>query len=441
MKFRCGRLLYLLLAASILVSRMPAQDTASFGPQVHGPSAAESSSAAPEPSNLGYPADSFSPDAVLVIPGIDNLSDLSGTGVVFGAGVSEGYGWTDKGQNLETTGSISGTVSVAQPFVGVFHSGRRESLLLEYSPTIDLFSSHEWNGNILQRGGLRGYFDLSRRWRFSFSSYSTYGLEYLRELDGIEIGAYPGWLTFLEPSKTVLVASVSTGLTFRRKPLQELSLIVNSSYSAIKNGPNYDAISARAQVSNFFGRDAKWYLYAQTNHHSNEPGCNRAGVGAGFDKYVTSSTRLALEAGPEYGEGTCTARWTGSFNGTIAQRVTPRTELYFSASRHLIEPYLLQSRWTDVFSGRLRQKTTRNTRVDFGAGYTQSSDIPEDMGAQAHYTGLLLFSEFHWLLSDSLTFVGSYRYAKRDLPSGVDNHYSWVVASLVWHPGSRSGHH
>jgi hypothetical protein len=312
-------------------------------------------------------------------------------------------------------------------------------VLLEYSPTIDLYSSHQWNGNVLQRGGIRGFYDLSRQWRLNFSSYTTYGLEYLRELNGVEIGAYPGWLTFLQPTSTVLVASGDGGLTWRRKPLQEFSLIVSSSYSSVNNGPNYDAVLARVQMTNFSGHDSKWYLYGQANHHSNEPGCNRVGAGGGFERKVTASTRIALEAGPQYGEGACVARWTVGFDGTVSQRLTPRTVLYVGASRHLIEPYLLQSRWTDIYSGRLRQKTSQNTRVDIGAGYTRSSELPGRTGS--HYSGLLLFSEFRWFLSDNLSFIGSYRYAKRDVPSTFDTRYSWVVGSLVWHSGSRDKHH
>jgi hypothetical protein len=439
MKFNCGGWRYLLLALSFLVSRLPAQDSASFSPSIQGPFLGQSMDDQSAPTAAGYPVDSqFGPDLVSVIPGIVKLASRSSSGVVFGGAVSQGYGWTNRDLATDTTGSITGTVSVAQPFVGVYQSGRREGVLLEYSPTIDLFSRHQWNGNVLQRGGIRGYDDLSRRLRWSFASYTTYGLEYLRQLDSIEIGAYPGWITFLQPSNTVLVASAATGMTWRRKELQEFSFIVSGSYSSVNNGPSYNAVSARVQMTNLFGHESKWYLYGQTDRHSNQPGCNRVGSGGGFDLHVSASTRLALEAGPEYGDGACAVRWGASFDGSVTQRLTSRTVLSVSASRHLIEPYLLQSRWTDVYSGRLQQKTSQNTRVDFGAGYARSSDFPGQAGS--HYSSLLLFSELHWLLSDSLTFVGSYRYAKRDLHPAIDTRYSWVVASLVWHPASRGKH-
>jgi hypothetical protein len=127
----------------------------------------------------------------------------------------------------------------------------------------------------------------------------------------------------------------------------------------------------------------------------------------------------------------------------LIQRITPRTRLYLTAARDLIEPYLLQSRWTDIFSARLERKISQTTSFAAGAAYARSSDLP---GTQvSRYRGFQALSEFTWRMSESVKLVASYRYFKRDFNFAQDftqpsfeARNSWVFLSLVWHPSSRS---
>ena len=60
----------------------------------------------------------------------------------------------------------------------------------------------------------------------------------------------------------------------------------------------------------------------------------------------------------------------------------------------------------------------------------------------SRYRSFLLFSEFHWRWSDSLSLVSSYRYFKRDFNNlGLEGRDSWVFASIVWHPVVRGTRH
>ncbi len=432
-----SRVFHLLLTMGALLSQMPAQvgglAEPAWGQSVS--SSPQANASGDSPNGDAPPADemSGSGEMVFVIPGVINLEELSGSGVLFGGGISEGYGWEHGSQS----GDPQGSISVVQPYVGLFESGHRHKILLDYSPTLDLFNQNRWDGSVLHRVAIGGYAMLSERWSWMFSSYGTDGLEYLRELDGLAIGAYPGWMTFSVPTDTVLLASATTGLRFRRTLRQEFSLTVNDTYSSIQHGPHYDAGTSRLQMTNYLSQNSNWHIYAQANRYSSQPGCTRVGTGAGFVWRANASTTLSLEGGPEYGSGPCFNHLTANFGGSLGQRFTPWTMLYLSAARDLVEPYLLQSRWTDIYSAKLWFKTSQNTNAAIGAAYALSSDLPGEVVSR--YRGMLLFSEFHWRLSDSLSLVGSYRYFKRDIGSfGFEDRHSWIFGSIVWHPVSRA---
>lgn len=366
------------------------------------------------------------------IPGVVDLPELSGTGIIFGAGISEGYGHV----STNAPGDLSGSISVVQPYVGFYKAGHRHKVLLDYSPTIDLFNQSSWDGSVLQRAAIQGFDDLSEKWRWIFSAYSTYGTEYLRELSAAGMGDYPGWLTFSLPTDTRLVATASTGLQYRRRPLQQLSVNFGNTYGYIRHGAHYETGTARAQITNFFGHQSNWYLYGQSHNYSNQPGCTLVGGGAGLEWNISANTSFFLEGGPEHGNASCLVHLTGNYGGYFAQRFSRRTIVYISASRDLVDPYLFRGKWTDLFSTKLQQQTSRNTTLAAGAGYVLSS-VPGVTVSK--YRGFIGFSEFRWRLSDSLSLVGSYRYFKREIgdPSRSDRH-SWVFLSLVWHPLSRS---
>ena len=427
-------------------SQLPAQVGSFAGAKGERAQASSSASAADSNvagSNTGQdPSNGPPPAGVLVstggmsfvVPGVVNLEELSGTGILFGAGVSEGYGQVHT-EGIEAY--PSGSISLLEPFVGLFQTGYRHKLMLEYSPTIDLVNQDKWDGSVLQRVGIGGSTNLSEHLRWLFSGYTTYGSEYLRELGGVAIGSYPGWLTFSQPTDTRLIASAATGFSWQQSVRREFSFLVSDTYSSLRNGPDYDAGTARIQMNNYLARNSNWYVYAQANRYSNQPGCVRSGGGAGFLWRATSSTQLALEAGPEFGNSPCVNHVTSNFAGSLVQHFSPRTIFFASASRDLIEPYLLQSRWTDLYSAKLWQKTTHSTDLAAGSGYVRSGDVPGE--SVPVYRGFLLFSEFNWRLTDTLSLTGSYRYYKRDLanPTLIDRH-SWVFCSLVWHPLSRN---
>lgn len=371
---------------------------------------------------------------VFIIPGVINLEDLSGSGILFGAGLSQGYGSV----HSSLQGDPKGAVTVASPYVGLYQSGHVHKVLLEYSPTVDLFNQNRYDGSVLQRGGLRGFDNISERWGWVFSTYATYGQEYLRELSGLATGEYPGWLTFSFPTDTLLLTSASTGLVFRRTLRQDLSFMVGDTYSAIKHGPHFDASTARVQLTSYFGHDSKWYIFTDALHSSNQSGCNRVGTGTGFVLNLNAYSTLSMEGAPEFGTGNCLDRVTVSYNGSLAEHLSPWTVFYLSATRDMVEPYRLQSRWMDIFSAKIRQKTSQNTDISLGSGYARSSDFPGTKTAE--YRGFLLFSEFQWRLSDSLDFVTSYRYFKRDLADGFNDKHHWVFCSIVWHPIRRGRH-
>jgi len=433
------RFLHLLLMVAALGHQLPAQVGNVSSSDARGTGGGserqpEASSGDPGSGEGAPPAADLvaTQSMVFIIPGVINFGGLSGAGVLFGAGASEGYGWVHNG----TPSDAQGHISVVQPYVGLFQAGHRHRFLFEYSPTVDLFNKDHWDGSVLQRGGIRASDRLSERWGWNFSSYTTYGQEYLRQLGGLATGEFPGWLTFSVPTDKLFVAAVSTGLTLRSKPLQEFSFTVGDTYSSVRHGPHFDDGSARVQMTNYFGRESKWYTYAQANRYTNQPGCTRIGAGGGFVWNASVGTTISAEAGPEYGSGTCVDRWTSTFGASLSQHLTPTTVLYLSATRDLVEPYLLQSRWTDIYSAKLWQKTSQNTYVAAGAAYARSSVLPGE--TMSRYRGLLYFSEFHWRMSNSLTLVGSYRYFKRDLsdPSFEDRN-SWVFLSIVWHPFTR----
>jgi hypothetical protein len=429
-----------LLMAVAVATPLRAQVENPFGPgsQLYAATSnakEENGSSDPQTGVGAPPADesiSSGSGMVFVIPGVVTLEELSGTGIIFGAGLSEGYGKV----HSATAGNPSGSISVAQPYVGFYQAGRRHKMLLEYSPTADLVNQEHWDGSILQRGGVRVFDVLSERWRWFFSAYSTYGTEFLRELGGISMGNYPGYLTFSAPTDTRLVATGMTGLAWRRTPRQQFSVSFGDTYSYTRLGPHYEAGSARLQMTNYYARNSNWYLYTQAHRYSDQPGCTRIGAGLGVDLNFGSHTSLALEAGPQYGSGPCIVRWSSVFAGYFAKQFTARTTFYVSAARDLIEPYLLQSRWTDIVSARLEHPLNGSITVAAGAGYLRSSDLP---GASlGHYRSWLASSEFRWKLSNSLSFVASYRYFKRDFGTpGLENRHSWVFASIVWHPVSR----
>ena len=439
MSFFHNRILLIVLIMSSLVSWLPAQNT-NLVPSTLGPDVAVTQSSAGAGQNGSSSAGwGFSDWPTWGIPGVAPLGDLDGAGVLFGAGISEGYGHVDSNIPGEATGSIS----VVQPYAGVFQTGPRHKLLLEYSPTIDLYERGDFNGSVLERGSIRAYDDLSRRLRWVFAGNTTSGSEYLRELSGLGMGEYPGWLTFTIPSEQVLLTSAETGLHWRSKPRQEFSLTFGDTYSSVRNGPEYDSALARLQMTNSFGRDSNWFAFGQADRFSNQPGCTRIEPGAGFVIHFPTKTTLALEGGPEIANGPCVVRLTSNFSGKLDQKITRKITLYLSAGRDLVEPYLLQSRWTDIFSGKIGAKTSRSTMLSVGAAYARSSDLPDTQ--LTRYRGFQAYSEFSWHLSDTVKFIASYRYFKRDFnlanpsltPSNEDRN-SWAFVSLVWHPASRS---
>lgn len=444
------RVLILLLALGALQSQLQGQAANLFGPNF-GP---DTSSGTPDPqppqrSEEGVPSSSggwqFTEWPSLVIPGVVALPNLTGAGAVFGLGLSGGYGQLSS-SNAQNP---SGAITVAQPYAGIFQAGARHKMLLEYSPTVDISNRNQLDGSVLQRAGLSGFFDLSRRWRWVFAGSGTSGTEYMRELSGLGMAEYPGWLTFTVPSGLVRAASGSTGLHWRSKPLQEISITVADSYLSIHDGPNFDAGFARVQMTNYFGRDSNWYGFVQGDRFSNQPDCTRIEPGGGFVFHLDNSTTLAVQGAPVIGSGSCTIHVTADFSGSVVQRITPRTFLYLSAGRDMIEPYLLDSRWTDIFSAKIYRKMTQRTSLSLGAAYARSSDLPNtDL---AHYRGVQAFSEVRWHLSDSVKLVASYRYFKRDFNLAQDlsalsgfneptyrARNSWVFLSLVWHPVSRN---
>lgn len=321
--------------------------------------------------------------------------------------------------------------------------------MLEYSPTVDVYNQNQLDGGVFQRGGVRGYVDLSRRWRWAFGGYGTSGTEYLRELSGLGLAEYPGWLTFQVPSELVRAGFGTTSLHWRRRPLQEFSIIAADSYSSIHNGPDFNGAFARLQMTNYLGTSSNWYAFVQGDRFSSQPNCTRVEPGGGFVYHLNASTTLALEGAPVLAVGTCTIHLTADFSANAVQRITPRTFVFLTASRDLIEPYLLQTRWTDIFTAKIGRKMSQHTILSLGADYARSSDLPNS--DLSRYRGVQAFSEFAWHVSESVRLIASYRYFKRDFnlvrSFGVMNAFddphvearnSWVFLSLVWHPVSRS---
>lgn len=405
--------------------------------------ASDAQSADDRPSSEGAGTGSSTADPeftnwpVLLIPGVATLGELSGAGVVFGAGLSEGYGRVSS----TAPGDPSGSISVVQPYMGVYQAGERHKLMLDYSPTVDLYNQDHYDGSVLQRGDLRFYTDISRRWRWVFAGFATYGADYLRELSGAGLGEFPGWLTFSIPTDKELGSAAWTGFKFRHTPRQEFSFMALNSYGTVHDGPHYDTAEFRVQMTNFFGRYSDWYVYSQTRHYSSQPNCEWVGGGGGIRWDIRKATSLEVEGGPEFETGQCVHREiTSNFAASIGQRISPWTVFYLSAGRDLIEPYELQSRWTDIYTARLLQKTSRSTYLEFGSGYAVSSSFPGQ--ADTRYRGFMAFSNFHWRLGESWSFVGSYKYFKHDIPAtGFRDTDSWVFASLVWHPLSRGMRH
>jgi hypothetical protein len=421
------------------VSQLQAQNAnfveSGFGPDV----AAQQRDDSERSGSSSTAGGSFSGWPVLAVPGVASIEDLNGAGVLFGAGVSEGYGRVDS----TIPGELSGSISVVQPYLGFFQAGPRHKLLLEYSPTVDLYERGQFQGEVLERASIRTFTDLSRRLRWVLDAYGTSGSEYLRELSGLGMGEYPGWLTFTIPSEQVVLASATTGLHWRSNPLREFSLTFDDTYSSVRNGPQYDAGLARLQMTSYFARNSNWFAFGQVNRFSNQPGCTRIEPGVGFVYHFESSTTLALEGGPSVANGPCAVHLTSDFAAKLDQKITRKTTLYLSAGRDLVEPYLLQSRWTDIFSAKIGQKTSQSTSLSVGAAYARSSDLPDTQ--LSRYRGFQAFSEFNWHLSESVKFVASYRYFKRDfnladnfLDPSIKDRNSWVFVSLVWHPASRS---
>ncbi len=375
---------------------------------------------------------------VFVIPGVVKLGELSGAGVVFGAGVSEGYG--DVTTNMP--GDPSGSISVVQPYLGFYDAGERHRLMLEYSPTIDLYNQNKFDGGVLERGGIRGFNEITKRLRWVFAAYATSGSEYLRELSGLGMGEYPGWLTFTVPSQNVFASTATTGLHYRSRPHQEFAFTIGDTYSSVHDGPHYDAGLVRAQMTNYFGRESNWYLFTQANRYSNQPDCTRIEPGFGFVLHQSATTTFAVEGATAYGAGTCTVHLTGDFAGAFVQRIAPKVYLYLTAARDLIEPYLLQSKWTDEYTAKFGFDTSRTTSFLVGTAYARASDLPDtDL---SRYRGFQAFSDFDWRLSESVRLVASYRYFKRDfnlataVDPSIEDKNSWIFLSLVWHPVSRS---
>jgi hypothetical protein len=435
MSFVRSRLLHLLLAVGFLVTTMTAQGVApaSSSPQTENSSnqQKDGDNTVPEDGDTGFPttgADIPSVSMGFTVPGIIALSGLSGNGAVLGFAASQGYGWA----HSSDSGNSNGSVAVLQPYVGLFHSGHRTRFLLEYYPTIDFFSGGQWDGRVLQRASFRGAHLLSRRWTWFLSGRSIYGPEALEDLGAL---AYTDQ-TLALPTDTVFVTTAETGLNWRRKARQQISLTVSGAYSAIQHGPHYEAGTARARFSNGFGRDSVWYTYGEANRYSDQPGCTRVALGEGVGWQVTSYTRLGFEVGPVIGIGTCYIHLSSSFGASIQQRLTSRSLVSLSAKRELVEPQLLQSRWLDIYSGLFEYATSRNTSFAMGTSYVRGADLPGQ--SIANYQGFLFFSRYQWHVSPTVSLIASYHYYDRNYASQeLNERHSWVFGTLLWHLASH----
>ena len=375
-------------------------------------------------------SDSNSVDMGFDIPGIVALR-LKGKGLAIGAAASEAYGWARSGG-----AESSGAASILQPYMALYDAGQRTKFMLQYSPTIDLYSDQQWDGRILHRGILNFGHLLTQRWAWYFTARATEGPEALGDIENLAIVEPLGYQLFALPTRTLLAVKASTSLTFRRKPRQEFAIRANDYYSEIQQGPRNDAVSVRVQMTNGFGSNSDWFSYVQAHRYLSQD-CTRVGMGNGFGVGIGPGLRFVAEGGPEIGVGNCVIRVSATFRGYLFYRFSPTTLFVAGASRELTEPYLMQSRWFDDYSARVQQRVSRSTLFGVGGSYVRSADL--EGATYPNFHGFMFFSRLRWRVTSSLSLVGSYQIFDREAAApGFPDRRSWGIFSFIWHPGDRS---
>ncbi len=365
------------------------------------------------------------------------LEDLEGNSLVYGISQSQGYGWVKS----QTNGNSEGSLSLVQPNLGVFHASRRTTALFQYAPTIDLYDGQHWDGGIFHNASADGYHLLSERMTLRFSGLFMGGSDAIRQIATLGIGGGNGGvdgLPYVLAKNSTDLFLGSTGLHWMRTPRQEVSVVLSDSFSSETDAPATDTLGIRAQISSDVGRRSRWRAYLHTDFATNDPDRLIWILGSGFTSTFWKHTTVDLEGGPQFMTGQRHGRTSMAFSGSLKQEVSSRTGLYLTAQRDFNVSYLGQSRWADEYSVRLRQQMSRSIFVRADVGYVHATDI--DTGIDDRH-GFYVGSQFDWHAADSVAFISSYRYFKRDNPaSGIRERHNWVLGTLAWEPSRRTLH-
>jgi hypothetical protein len=415
------------------------------------------------PNNAGTPSESIqggtsSSDASwtganreFILVGSDrqvSLNPLLKYQFIYGMDLTQGY---DNGLILFPS-TVGVHYTLATPRVGVIGRTAKSQYIVQYTPTLSYFNNAGPSGiQAYHQGVVEMHTEVNRTWGWDFKTTAEYGTYPLSLLSNFSFVSLEG-VTAVDPNSILLLTNTgyfntdaSIGLHWHASPRDTFTL------SSVYDYSNFPADSSvpgsvpghvhRDTVLGTYSRSVtrRFSLLANGNalHVFGPLSCTTYGGQFGASYEIRRGTTVSATAGPQFGNGGCTASVLLTYSGYVSTRLSRSWEGYLTAERTSSSAIhsALGSGLTETYGAGISRTLNGKLIMRLDGGYIRVSALP---GLPDSYSadGKFITPQIGWALSRSMDLT--LRYSRiYQVVTGTNLDRDQAAVTLRWHPTSK----
>jgi hypothetical protein len=311
------------------------------------------------------------------------------------------------------------------PYVELQAGTSRTQFLLQYRPTLGLYSSYSEETTHLATARVVG--NISPRLNWSVGVSGSHGDETLRLL-----GPTPGSLLTNADKFT----NIDGGADFyySASPRDSIGLRLSNSFSSFSELEQKGGVAGvNLNYSHRLRPTLSFLIYEQNSRYYGDLNCTAIGAGVGVQWQPRESTLISVKGGPQIDSPGCKNQQGFSYSTSISRKILGRAQVFLTADRQPVIVYLGPGLWQDdVSGGYARQFQSANT-LSFDAGFVNSSTLVD----ASSYHGTFFDVSYTRQLIHRLSLGWSYR-TFTGISSGASLNRNIVQFSLTYSPDTRT---
>lgn len=402
---------FTVLAATLMAGALRAQSTDVASDAQSG--TGQVSDSAPSPSPASTPASSGNGAPTIYVPALDGtgliaLDHTIHTRFLYGANYTGGY---DSNPTDLAHGPGSGTFLLS-PFVGLAADTGTVQYVLQYQPTVRKYTNDRFSGGSLHTASVKVGGVVNERWAWDVRALGSHGLDSIRLLapqQNVAIGDIPGTgpsaASYRPDAGTVTYIDGEAGLRYAATERDALAFTVENSFSSYTALPGDSNIAlATASYTRSVTPKFQWINYAQMARYYGVIHCYTFGAGVGLEWKPQEHSYLRLTGGPQVDNSGCGKQQSFAYTADFSERITSKSQIYFSSARQIASTYLGPGLWQQTVSIGVQHDFDKDQSVGADFGYVGTSSLQGLMGYSGTYVDTAYSHRFGHSISAQLSY-------------------------------------